>query len=89
MQNVGLPVILIKEQIKYGRDYHIQGGATMNSITYIGMDVHSTNYTLCAYTVEGQKFFGQTSINPDIKELVKYLKTLNVQQGGKAEFVCG
>ena len=61
----------------------------MNSITYIGMDVHSTSYALCAFTMEGQKFFGQTSINPDIKELVKYLKTLNVQQGGKAEFVCG
>lgn len=61
----------------------------MNSITYIGMDVHSTSYALCAFTMEGQKFFGQTSINPDIKELVKYLKTLNAQQGGKAEFVCG
>ncbi len=47
--------------------------------TYIGMDIHSTNYTLCAYTVEGQKFFGQTSINPNIKELVKYLDILNVQ----------
>ena len=61
----------------------------MNSITYIGMDVHSTNYALCAFTMGGQKFFGQTSINSDIKELVKHLKTLNVQQGGKVEFVCG
>lgn len=74
---MGLPVILIKEQSKYDGDYHIQGGVTMNSITYIGMDVHSTNYVLCAFTMGGQKFFGQTSINPDIKELVKYLKTLN------------
>ena len=61
----------------------------MNSITYIGMDVHSTNYTLCAYTMEGQKVFAQTSINPDVKEVVKYLETLNGRQGGKAEFVCG
>lgn len=61
----------------------------MNSITYIGMDVHSTNYTLCAFTMEGQKTFARTSINPDVKELVKYLETLNIQQGGKAEFVCG
>lgn len=61
----------------------------MNSITYIGMDVHTTNYTLCAFTLEGQKLFAQTSINPDIKELVKYLETLNARQGGKAEFVCG
>lgn len=61
----------------------------MNSITYIGMDVHSTNYTLCVFTMEGQKTFAQTSINPNIKELVKYLETLNIRQGGNAEFVCG
>lgn len=53
------------------------------------MDVHTTNYTLCAFTIEGQKIFAQTSINPDIKELVKYLETLNARQSGKAEFVCG
>ncbi len=61
----------------------------MNSITYIGMDVHSTNYTLCAFTMEGQKTFAETTINPDVKELVKYLETLNKRQEGKAQFVCG
>ncbi len=61
----------------------------MNNITYIGMDVHTTNYTLCAFTMEGQKTFTETRINPDIKELVKYLETLNQRQEGKAEFVCG
>ena len=45
----------------------------MTSIAYIGIDVHTTNYTLCAFTLEGQKVFGQTSINPDIDELLKYL----------------
>lgn len=61
----------------------------MKSITYIGMDVHTTNYTLCAFTVEGQKTFAETQINPNIKELVKYLETLKAHQGGKGEFVCG
>ena len=61
----------------------------MSSITYIGMDVHTKNYTLCAFTMEGKKVFGRTTINPDIKELVKYLETLNQQQGGKAQFECG
>ena len=53
------------------------------------MDVHTTNYTLCAFTMEGQKVFARTEINPNIKELVEYLETLNKQQGGKAQFVCG
>ncbi len=61
----------------------------MDSITYIGMDVHSTNYTLCAFEMEGQKTFAETKINPDIKELIKYLETLNKHKGGKAQFVCG
>jgi len=42
------------------------------------MDVHSTNYTLCAFAMEGQKTFAQTSINPNIQEPVKYLETLNM-----------
>ncbi len=61
----------------------------MDSITYIGMDVHSTNYTLCAFEMEGQKTFAKTKINPEVKELVKYLETLNKRQGDKAQFVCG
>ncbi len=61
----------------------------MSIITYIGMDVHTTNYTLCAFTMEGQKTFAEATINPDIKELVKYLETLNKRQGGQAQFVAG
>ena len=62
----------------------------MTSILYIGIDVHTTNYTLCAYTIEGQRIFGQTSINPSIDELLKYLATIQGKFGGKAcKLVCG
>jgi hypothetical protein len=61
----------------------------MNSIINIGMDVHSTNYTLCGFTMAGQRPFAQTSINPDISELEKYLTTLNSELGGECEFLCG
>ena len=61
----------------------------MKIITYVGMDVHSTNYTLCAYTTEGQKAFAQTTINPDISELLKYLAMLQQRQGKDCEIVCG
>ena len=85
-----LPVILVMQHTKQDRDYHIQGGVTMTSITYIGMDVHTTNYTLCAYSMEGQKAFAQTTINPDIDELLKYLANLKVRMMGQdVHFVCG
>ena len=30
----------------------------MESILYVGMDIHTTNYTLCSYMIEGDKSFG-------------------------------
>lgn len=61
----------------------------MNSIINIGMDVHSTNFTLCGFTMAGQKPFAQTTINPDIRELEKYLSKLDNELGGGCEFLCG
>lgn len=61
----------------------------MNSITYIGLDVHTTNYTICAYTIENDKLFAETTIRPDINELDKYLKRLKELQGAEVSFVCG
>lgn len=37
----------------------------------------------------GQRPFAQTTINPDIMELDKYLSTLNNELGGGCEFLCG
>ena len=61
----------------------------MNSITYIGLDVHTTNYTICAYTIKNDKIFGETTIKPDIKELEKYLNRLQELQDEDSKFVCG
>ena len=61
----------------------------MTSKINIGMDVHSTNYTMSVYTFSGQQAFGRTVLNPDVNEVVKYLKTLDKQMGGGCEFVCG
>ena len=61
----------------------------MTSITYIGMDVHTTNYTICAFQIDGEKVFGQTTINPDVKELVKYLTRLQERLGRNTKFICG
>ena len=54
LQNVDLPVILRVETAQYTGITDIQGEVTMNSITYIGMDAHTTNYTLCAFILQTQ-----------------------------------
>ena len=60
----------------------------MEKTIYIGMDVHKTNYTLCAMGVEGRKYFAETQIEPDIKILVKYFKRIQ-EQHTYARLVCG
>ena len=73
LQNVDLPVILRVETAQYTGITKIQGEVTMNSITYIGMDVHTTNYTLCAFTLQTQTPFFELQIHPEFEELKKYL----------------
>lgn len=60
----------------------------MTSITYVGMDVHTTNYTLCAYNNEEQRPFAEITINPDIKELTRYLDNLEKKTNG-SKIICG
>lgn len=34
----------------------------MTSITYIGMDVHATNFTLCRYSFEDDKVYATVQV---------------------------
>lgn len=65
----------------------------MTSIIFIGMDVHTTNFTLCAFLLGADDCFAETQIHPDVKEFDKYLKTLREMQreslGEDIKFVCG
>ena len=47
----------------------------MSTITYIGMDVHTTNYTLCCYTIEEDKAFAVVQVEPRYTEILKYRVT--------------
>ena len=61
----------------------------MKSITYIGMDVHTTNYTLCCYSVEDDRFFAEIEVKPDYQEVLKYINRVKSQRGKEAEILCG
>lgn len=60
----------------------------MNSITYVGMDVHTTSYTLCCYTPEEDRVFAHVKVEPDYRSVLKYLSEVQ-RQIGQTEFVCG
>jgi len=61
----------------------------MTSIIYVGIDVHSTSYTLCSYSVEKDECYAKVKIDPDCKKVLKYLEQVETRIGRKCEFVCG
>ena len=53
----------------------------MNRILKIGMDVHSTNYTLCAMepTIGSEdRIYGEIQVAPDYKEIVAFIASLKL-----------
>ena len=61
----------------------------MTSITYVGLDVHTTNYTICSYSVENDRFFAEVQVKPDYKEIVKYVNRLKNKLGKDTHIICG
>ena len=56
----------------------------MNRIIKIGMDVHSTNYTLCAMEPtfgSEERVFGETQVAPDYKEVLLFIASLKMKLG--------
>ena len=56
----------------------------MNRIIKIGMDVHSTNYTLCAMepTIGAEdRIFGEMQTPPDYKEVIGFIGLLKMKLG--------
>lgn len=66
----------------------------MNRIIKIGMDVHSTNYTLCAMEPtfgSEERVFGETQVAPDYKEVLLFITSLKMKLGvdNKYSIECG
>ena len=61
----------------------------MTSIIYVGMDVHTTNYTLCCYSAADDRIFAGVQVEPDYHEILKYLARVEKQRGEKCRFLCG
>lgn len=66
----------------------------MKRILRIGMDVHSTNYTLCAMEPilgEDDRIFANVQVTPDYKNIVLFIENLKMKLGLDNEYdiVCG
>lgn len=61
----------------------------MNSITYVGMDIHKENYTLCCYNFERDELQYKQTIAPDYKMILKYLEGIRMRHAQEIEYDCG
>ena len=68
---------------------HTRGGHYMNSIIYVGMDVHTTNYTLCCFSPDKDRVFAVAQVEPDYLNILKYLKRVEKNIGKPCQFLCG
>ena len=60
----------------------------MNSIVYVGMDVHKEQYTLCCYSYETDKVEYKQTIPSDYKLVLKYMEQVRSRYDGEVTFVC-
>lgn len=63
----------------------------MASIIYVGMDVHTKNYTVCAYKIGNEAVFGETSFTASAENVEVYLETLRYNEADpeNVRFICG
>lgn len=61
----------------------------MNSIVYVGMDVHKESYTICCYSFNTDEVLYKQKIASDYKLILKYLEQLRKRFSDDVEFVCG
>ena len=53
------------------------------------MDVHTTSYTLCCYSMESDSIFAMVKIEPDYHNILRYLERVRKNYSEKCKFLCG
>lgn len=61
----------------------------MNTIVYVGMDVHKESFTLCCYCYDTDKVEYKQTIPADYRLILKYMERIRTRYEGEVTFVCG
>lgn len=60
----------------------------MESIIYVGIDVHKDTYSLCSFDMQKDIFFSQHTMKASTANVASYLKKIS-ESNGNAITVCG
>ena len=61
----------------------------MESIVYVGMDVHKDSYSICCYKAKEDKFYYEKKVKAETKRVIKYLESVKEIFGEETIFFCG
>ena len=61
----------------------------MESIIYVGIDVHKDTYSICSYDPRTDKYLYEHKMKAETKNVLKYLESVKKQIGEEIMFVCG
>jgi len=64
----------------------------MKSILYVGMDVHSTQYTLCTFSLGDEDVRFEHTVTANYKQILVYLERIRTKVAGlngDVKFICG
>jgi transposase len=61
----------------------------MNSIVYVGMDVHKESYSVCCYNFDSDAVLYRQKLGPDYKLILKYIEQIRNRFPEGTEFVSG
>ncbi len=61
----------------------------MESIIYVGMDVHKDSYSVCCYKSNEDRYYYEKKILAESKRVIKYLEAVKKELGDETLFICG
>lgn len=61
----------------------------MESIVYVGIDVHKDTYSICCYKSREDRFYYEKKLVAESKRVIKYLESVEKEFGEDTLFVCG
>ena len=59
----------------------------MESIIYVGMDVHKDSHSVCCYKAKEDKFYYEKKILSESKRVIRYLESVKKRIRGR-DFIC-
>ena len=87
-RNEDHPSILVIEKNTYmGKLPHTKKGKVITMKVYVGIDAHTTNFTLATRIEGSEKAINTSTLTPEVSSIVKYCDSIKKHYGEDVEII--